>query len=81
MLGLRTSIYLTNDQLKEDKRENRFWIESHDFLRVNLNAKRQQLFLYLNNKKLLIGRLNTATKKKKSRPFLGFKRVARKLCL
>ena len=34
MLGLRTSIYLTNDQLEDDKKEDRFWLESHDFMRV-----------------------------------------------
>jgi len=34
MLGLRTSIYLTNDQLEEDKKDKRFWLNSHDFMRV-----------------------------------------------
>ena len=54
ILRLRTSIYLTNNQLNDDKRENRFWLESHDFVRVNLSAKKQQLFLYSNNGKYMI---------------------------
>jgi len=34
MLGLRTSIYLTNDQLEDDKKNKDFWLDSHDFMRV-----------------------------------------------
>jgi len=34
MLGLRTSIYLINDQLEDDKKNDRCWLESNDFMRV-----------------------------------------------
>ncbi len=34
MLGLRYSIFLTNNQLKEDKKNGRFWLDSDEFMKV-----------------------------------------------
>lgn len=34
MLGLRYTIFLTNKQLLEDKQNNRFWLDSDEFMKV-----------------------------------------------
>ena len=38
MLGLRYSIFLTNNQLVEDKKDDRMWLDSDEFMKVE-NSK------------------------------------------